>query len=102
MIFRRSRFWIPLMLGAFLLVTRAPRSGTGQQPTPVIPTPLNTPKPTPAPPQGEWVAVTRETLHDVIPTMATFRAKQATKLGSQVAGRVEAVLVDVGSKVKKG
>lgn len=57
----------------------------------------------PAPkPAGNWVPVKRDTIYDLIPAVATFRAKQMTKLGSQVAGRVEAVMVDVGDKVKKG
>jgi len=56
-----------------------------------------------SPPPAEVTAVVRrDTLFDVMPTVGTFKARQITKLGSQVAGRVEAVLVDVGDNVKKG
>ncbi len=63
----------------------------------------STPEPTRSQPPAEATAlVRRETLFDVMPTLGTFKAHQTTKLGSQVAGRVEAVLVDVGDTVKKG
>lgn len=67
------------------------------------------PTPAPAPvqsavaePAGQWVPVTRGVVYDLIGAVSTFRARQTTKLGSQVAGRVESVLVDVGDTVKKG
>lgn len=49
-----------------------------------------------------WETIRRETIFQLIPTVGTFQAHQKTKLGSQVAGRVETVLVDVGDVVKKG
>jgi membrane fusion protein (multidrug efflux system) len=51
---------------------------------------------------GRWVPVERGTVYDLIGAVSTFRARQTTKLGSQVAGRVQEVLVDVGDTVKKG
>ncbi|MBI1784879.1 efflux RND transporter periplasmic adaptor subunit [Candidatus Sumerlaeota bacterium] len=53
-------------------------------------------------PKGTWITVGRETLYQVIGTLGTFQAKQTSKLGAQVQGRVEVVLVDVGDTVKKG
>ncbi len=58
----------------------------------------------PAPPASDrrWEAVKRETLYQIIPTLGTFQARQTSKLGSQVNGRVETVKVDIGDVVKKG
>ncbi len=53
-------------------------------------------------PRGEWVIVNRGTIRSSVPAVGMLRARQTTKLGSQVSGRVELVLVDVGDVVKKG
>ncbi len=53
-------------------------------------------------PRGEWVIVNRGTIRSSVPAVGILRARQTTKLGSQVSGRVKQVLVDVGNVVKKG
>jgi len=53
----------------------------------------------PARPTAE---VRRETLRRCAPAVGSFRARQTTKLGPQVSGRVQQVLVDVGDLVKQG
>ncbi|RMF93678.1 MAG: efflux RND transporter periplasmic adaptor subunit [Nitrospinota bacterium] len=64
----------------------------------------SSPRETPAPPQeqGEWVPVQRKTLRHFIPAVGTLQARQITQIGSQVSGRVQEVLVDVGDIVHKG
>ncbi len=52
--------------------------------------------------KGRWVPVVRENLSEYVPAVGFFQAVQSTRLGSQVSGRVKDVLVDVGTKVKKG
>lgn len=47
------------------------------------------------------MAVQRGTIQSSVPAVGMLRARQTTKLGSQVSGRVERVLVDVGDVVKK-
>jgi RND family efflux transporter MFP subunit len=51
---------------------------------------------------GAWVPVARGTVAAAHPAIGIFRARQTTKLGSQVNGRVLEVLVDVGDRVKAG
>lgn len=51
-------------------------------------------------PDDAWVAVRTETLREFAPAIGTLRARQSTRLGSQVSGRVAQVLVDVGARVK--
>ncbi|MEW6249987.1 MAG: efflux RND transporter periplasmic adaptor subunit [Planctomycetota bacterium] len=48
------------------------------------------------------VLVQRQTLRRYVPAVGTFRARQSTRLGPQVSGRVEEVLVNVGDHVKAG
>ncbi len=48
------------------------------------------------------VAVRRGTLRSFTPAIGSFRAHQKTQLGSQVSGRVQEVLVDVGDIVRAG
>jgi membrane fusion protein (multidrug efflux system) len=52
--------------------------------------------------EGAYVAVQRGTLRYETPAVGTFRAQQTTLVGTQVNGRVEEVLVDVGDRVQKG
>ena len=52
--------------------------------------------------EGSWVQVTRGSVERRHPTIGMFRARQTTKLGSQVSGRVLEVLVDVGDPLKAG
>lgn len=53
-------------------------------------------------PAGRWVAVERRSVTQKTPAVGSFRARQTTLLGSQVAGRVAEVLVDVGEIVRSG
>ncbi|MCC7315865.1 MAG: efflux RND transporter periplasmic adaptor subunit [Planctomycetes bacterium] len=53
-------------------------------------------------PTGRWVAVERRSVTQTTPAVGSFRARQTTLLGSQVAGRVAEVLVDVGEIVRSG
>jgi RND family efflux transporter MFP subunit len=55
-----------------------------------------------AEPKGAWVVATTKTLHQYAPAVGTFRARQTARLGPQVSGRVDKVLVDVGDVVKAG
>ncbi len=50
----------------------------------------------------KWVPVRRDSLRHLTPAVGTFRARQTTRLGPQVSGRVAAVKVDVGDVVKQG
>lgn len=43
----------------------------------------------------------RGTIRQLVPAVGSFRARQTTRLGAQVSGRVLAVLVDVGERLKK-
>lgn len=54
------------------------------------------------PTAGTWVPVTRELLRQYVPAVGSFRARQITKIGPRVAGRVEAVEVREGDLVRKG
>lgn len=53
-------------------------------------------------PGGHWVTGERRSLTQTTPAVGSFRARQTTLLGSQVAGRVAEVLVDVGDIVRTG
>jgi membrane fusion protein, multidrug efflux system len=53
-------------------------------------------------PEGTWVPVKRENLREFVPAIGNFQARQSTQIGSQVSGRVDKVLVEVGDPVKKG
>lgn len=53
-------------------------------------------------PGGRWVTGERRSLTQTTPAVGSFRARQTTLLGSQVAGRVETVLVDIGDIVRAG
>jgi RND family efflux transporter MFP subunit len=48
------------------------------------------------------VEVRRETLRRYAPAVGNFRARQTTKVGPQISGRVQDVLVEVGDVVSKG
>lgn len=54
------------------------------------------------PTAGTWFPVTREFLRQYVPAVGSFRARQITKIGPRVAGRVEAVEVREGDLVRKG
>lgn len=51
---------------------------------------------------GTWVEVRRETIRKVHPAIGMLQARQTTRLGPQVSGRVQEVLVDVGDAVTLG
>lgn len=53
-------------------------------------------------PGGRWVTVERRAFHQTTSAVGSFRARQTTMLGSQVSGRVDAVLVDVGDVLREG
>jgi membrane fusion protein (multidrug efflux system) len=53
-------------------------------------------------PAGAWAEARAGGLAREVPAIGSFRARQTTRVGSQVSGRVEEVLVDVGDAVKKG
>lgn len=63
-----------------------------------------TPAPTPilAPDEGTWASVSRKTIRQHFPAVGSFRARQITNLGPQITGRILAISVDIGDKVKKG
>jgi RND family efflux transporter MFP subunit len=48
------------------------------------------------------VTVRRDALRRYAPAVGTLRARQTSRLGPQVAGRIAAVLVDVGDRVTSG
>lgn len=50
----------------------------------------------------EVVTITRGVVHQVMPTVGTLAPRKSSLLGSQVAGRVEKVFVEVGDVVKEG
>lgn len=52
--------------------------------------------------KGAWVPVGRETLRQYAPAVGNLLARQTTRLGTQVSGRVQSVLVDVGERVTSG
>lgn len=89
-----------LIASSFLLGCRE-RRASGSESTP----PAATVKPaaaTAAAPGRPTVQVRRETLRRYAPAVGTFRARQTTRLGPQVAGRVQEVLVEVGDVASKG
>lgn len=53
-------------------------------------------------PGGSWITVGERSQGPGFPAVGSFRARQATRLGVQVSGRVQQVLVDVGDLVKAG
>jgi membrane fusion protein (multidrug efflux system) len=51
---------------------------------------------------GTWADARAGGLAHEVPAIGSFRARQSTRVGAQVSGRVEEVLVDVGDAVRKG
>ncbi len=49
---------------------------------------------------GTWLEVRPRTLREEVPAVGSFRARQTTRVGSEVSGQVHGVLVDVGSVVE--
>jgi multidrug efflux pump subunit AcrA (membrane-fusion protein) len=73
----------------------AAKAGNAAAATSSAPTAASTPtRPT--------VTVRRETLRRFAPAPGSFRARQTTRLGPQVSGRVQEVLVEVGDVVRQG
>ncbi|MBX3394346.1 MAG: efflux RND transporter periplasmic adaptor subunit [Phycisphaerae bacterium] len=64
--------------------------------------PTSTTQSDPRMPAGQWVVVSRRPVRQSTSAVGSFRARQTTLLGSQVSGRVEKVLVDVGDAVRTG
>jgi membrane fusion protein (multidrug efflux system) len=50
---------------------------------------------------GRWISARRETIRTYYPAIGRLQARQRTKLGPQVSGRVEEILVDVGDTVNR-
>lgn len=74
------------------------------EPTASAPTPAPSPKPganEATSPEGEWVRARRGDIALYIPTVGNLKPRQVSNIGTQVSGRVEAVLVDVGDVVRK-
>jgi len=59
-------------------------------------------EPAPSLGEGAWGPVERGAVTAFHPAPGILRARQTTRLGSQVNGRVREVLVDVGDRVKAG
>jgi membrane fusion protein (multidrug efflux system) len=55
-----------------------------------------------APIRGRWVEVERKTLRKFSSAVGSFQARRTTRIGPQISGRVEEVLVGVGDSVTKG
>jgi len=55
-----------------------------------------------APIRGKWVEAERKTLRKFSSAVGSFQARRTTRIGPQISGRVEEVLVGVGDSVKKG
>lgn len=97
---RRATRLAPLVLMTLALAckehTETPKSAAkGAAPTP-------TATATATPDTRNWQPVTRGDVEYLVPTVGSFRARQVSKLASQVGGRVEHVLVDVGEHVNQG
>ena len=86
------------MLAAGLAGCSEPGSKAGAATISATETP---PEPT-TQPDFVSVPVERATLRQTAPAVGTIRARQVTKLGPQVSGRVSEVLVDVGDQVTRG
>lgn len=90
-----------LTAAALLWGCREPRSASGDAPPPVAES-QKAGSVAASQPAQPTVAVRRETLRRCAPAVGSFRARQSTKLGPQVSGRVQDVLVDVGDVVREG
>ncbi len=55
-----------------------------------------------AAPTGSWTVVTEGPLAERVPAVGTLRARQTTRVGSEVSGEVKEVRVDVGDRVAAG
>lgn len=75
----------------------SPRRGAAGSPAP----PATSAPEAPAP-AGEWVAAAERSVRSALPATGTFVARRTTRLGTQVSGRVEKVLVDTGDSVREG
>lgn len=53
-------------------------------------------------PDDNWAAVVRGDVELYVPTMGNLRARKKSLVASQVAGRVEAVLAEIGDRVEAG
>ena len=78
----------------------SPSNAAAAQPAPIVRSAApNEPASTP---NSATVPVRRETLRRCAPAVGSFRARQSTRVGPQVSGRVQEVLVEVGDVVSKG
>lgn len=95
----RYPFSMALLL-AFSLVTGCSRGASDAPPPPVTPTPSSAD--TAGMGSNTWFEVRPRTLREEVPAVGSFRARQTTRVGAEVSGHVQGVLVDVGSVVEAG
>jgi membrane fusion protein (multidrug efflux system) len=93
-----------LLAWALLAGCRQPRTADGKAdpPAPGQSEGVAASAPVVAVPARNTVEVRRETLRRYAPAVGSFRARQTTKIGAQVSGRVQEVLVDAGALVHEG
>jgi len=95
--------WVPLVAAALV-------AGCGERGAPAAPATSHAATPAPAAESpaglpaegGTWIDARAGGLAREVPAIGSFRARQTTRVGAQVSGRVEEVLVDVGDTVRKG
>lgn len=94
------------LVSSILLTTVGLAAGCTRQasdaPTPPAPRPSGSAPAAASVASGTWLEVRPRTLREEVPAVGSFRARQTTRVGAEVSGEVEAVLVDVGSVVAAG
>jgi len=91
-----------LLLAAIALAAAGCDAKKEPSPPAAPPASADAPDPAPPPRAGEWVPAAAREVRGSVPTTGTFVARRTTRLGTQVSGRVESVLVDVGDAVAMG
>lgn len=95
-------FGASLCLILVALPTGCDSKNPEQAKAPASTAPTSTTQNDPRMPAGHWVDVSRRAVRQSTSAVGSFRARQTTMLGSQVSGRVQDVLVDVGDAVRSG
>jgi len=93
---------LPLIFLLFGCPARSERISPRKDPAVSVEAARPSPAVTPSPRDGSWIEVRRAGISRTYPAVGIFLARRTTRLGSQVNGRVQEVLVDVGDRVKKG
>lgn len=101
---KHNRHWRVLagalvLAGVFAAGCRKPAEAAAASHGPEATAPPTASQPAPA---ETWVTVATGSLTQQSPAIGEFVARQDTRLGTLVSGRVAEVLVDVGSRVQKG